>query len=60
MATASEMTMLPVTILRIGQIAGSTSRDNLAWNMGDLVPIVVEISRSLDKFLRTLGTRDEG
>lgn len=58
LAEAAKKTGLPVTILRIGQIAGSTCENDPAWNKDEMVPIIIKTSKAMRKVPRTLGKSD--
>ncbi|PHH68649.1 hypothetical protein CDD82_374 [Ophiocordyceps australis] len=49
LAAASAVSGTPVTILRVGQIAGSTTGSGGAWTSDEWVPSLAAISRSLNK-----------
>ena len=47
--TGHERTKVPITILRVGQIAGSTNPSDAAWPMQEWLPAVVKTSKTLGK-----------
>ncbi|PHH64774.1 hypothetical protein CDD81_4036 [Ophiocordyceps australis] len=49
LTAASAISGTPVTILRVGQIAGSTTGSGGAWTPDEWVPSLASISRSLNK-----------
>lgn len=59
LADATEKTGLPITVCRVGQIAGSAERDDGSWNRDEWFPSLMITSKAIGKIPKSLGSMDD-
>ncbi|GAB7350310.1 hypothetical protein MBLNU459_g0944t1 [Dothideomycetes sp. NU459] len=58
LATASEKSKIPTSIVRVGQVAGTAAEKGLVWNKHEWFPSIIASSKAIGKIPRTLGVQD--
>lgn len=56
---AARTTELPITVCRVGQIAGSAERDDGSWNRDEWFPSLMITSKAIGQIPKSLGAMDD-